>query len=71
MQFDGILKRDNGGLYLQCQGQSYRLILQRMPIDLVEKHVVVAGELDDQTQDANIIIAEGIRIDGAFPNGRK
>lgn len=60
MRFDGILKRDNGGLYLQSQGQSYRLILQRMPVDLMEKQVVVTGDWDDQPSEDPIIIAHGI-----------
>lgn len=69
MKFDGILKRDNGGLFLQSHGTAYRLILQRMPVDLIEKQVVVTGDLDIEAGD-NIIIAEGIMMDDAFPVDR-
>lgn len=70
MKFDGILKRDNGGLYLQSHGKSYRLILQRMPVDLVEKQVVVTGEWDVSSSKDTVIIAEGIMMDDAFPVDR-
>lgn len=63
-EFEGILKRDNGGLYLQSHDAAYRLILQRMPVDLIEKQVVVMGDLDAQAGDT--IIAQGVRLDDAY-----
>lgn len=60
-QFHGILKRDNAGLYLQASDQNYRLILQRMPVDAVEKNVIVTGDIEGDN-----IIAEGVRLDENF-----
>lgn len=64
MTYTGVLKRDNTGFYLQVGAQSFRLTLQRMPVDAVEKNVIVTGEIEGE----NNIIAEGVRIDDAYPN---
>lgn len=63
MQYFGVLKRDNSGLYLQARDKNYRIIMQRMPIDAVEKNVFVTGEIEGD----DIIIAEGVRLDDNHP----
>ena len=66
-EFAGILKRDNAGLYLQSSGTIYRLVLQRMPIDAMEKNVIITGELETgEIESADIIIAEGVRLDDSY-----
>ncbi len=68
MQYLGVLKRDNSGLYLQARDRNYRIIMQRMPIDAVEKNVIVTGELEaGETEGDDIIIAEGVRLDDSHP----
>lgn len=68
MEYKGILSRDNSGLYLQARGKYYRIILQRMPIDAMEKNVIVIGELETgETEGDDIIIAEGVRLDDNHP----
>jgi hypothetical protein len=61
VQYLGVLKRDNSGLYLQARDRNYRIIMQRMPVDALEKNVIVTGDLEDDT-----IIAEGVRLDDNF-----
>lgn len=64
-QYLGILKRDNSGLYLQAKGKNYRVILQRMPVDMMEKNVIVTGEIETDESDGNdTILAQGVRLDG-------
>jgi len=63
VQYFGVLKRDNSGLYLQARDKNYRIIMQRMPINAVEKNVIVTGEIEGD----DIIIAEGVRLDDNHP----
>ena len=53
----GTLVRDAGGFVLRGDdGTRYRLLLQRVPVDHVEKRVRVTGELAAPDQ----IVAEGV-----------
>lgn len=67
MQYLGVLKRDNSGLYLQACDKNYCIMMQRMPIDAVEKNVIVTGELETgEIEGDDIIIAEGVRLDDSY-----
>ncbi|AUW56896.1 hypothetical protein C1T17_01220 [Sphingobium sp. SCG-1] len=53
----GRLIRDEGGFLLQRdRGGQWRLILHRVPVDLVEKHVRVQGVLAAD----NVLEADGV-----------
>ena len=53
----GRLVRDAGGFLLHRDaGGTWRLILHRVPVDLVEKHVSVAGLLCE----GGIVEADGV-----------
>ncbi|MEH6757194.1 MAG: DUF5818 domain-containing protein [Parasphingorhabdus sp.] len=59
LEYSGLLVRDGGCFVLQSDdGVRYRLILLRTPIDEVEKHVIVTGQLIDDHQ----IEADGVRL---------
>jgi len=58
IEFKGILTRINGSFYLKFAGQSIKLEMPRMPVDVLEKHVIIQGYYED-----NAIIAEAIRLD--------
>ncbi|KTE24099.1 MULTISPECIES: DUF5818 domain-containing protein [unclassified Sphingopyxis] len=51
----GTLMRDNGGFVLRAdRGVSIRLLLHRVPVDLVEKRVQVTGLwIDEYTIEAD------------------
>lgn len=58
-EYAGLLQRDAAGFLLQCDdGRRYRLELLRVPIDEVEKRVVVTGRVADD----DVLEAEGIRL---------
>lgn len=58
-EYAGLLQRDAAGFLLQCDdGGRYRLELLRVPIDEVEKRVVVTGRITDGA----ILEADGIRL---------
>lgn len=65
-EFMGVLKRDNSGLYLQSKGTNYRIIMQRMPVDVIKKNVIITGKIEASETDGDIIIAEGVRLDDAY-----
>ena len=53
----GTLVRDSGGFVLEADdGTRYRLQLPRVPVDLVQKRVRVAGMLAGEKE----IVAEGV-----------
>tara|TARA_R110000824_G_scaffold362627_1_gene550589 strand:- start:171 stop:371 length:201 start_codon:yes stop_codon:yes gene_type:complete len=58
-EYAGLLQRDASGFLLQCDdGQRYRLELLRVPVNEVEKRVVVTG----QVRDGATLEADGIRL---------
>ena len=53
----GTLVRDAGGFALRCDdGNLIRLVLHRVPVDLVEKRVMVTGTVAGE----NLLEAEGV-----------
>jgi len=58
-QYAGLLQRDAAGFLLQCDnGARYRLELLRVPVDEVEKRVVVTGQVRGDA----VLEADGIRL---------
>ncbi len=58
-EYPGLLQRDESGFLLRCDdGARYRLELLRVPVDEVEKRVVVTG----RTRGGIILEADGIRL---------
>lgn len=55
VQLAGTLVRASGGFSLRSDdGELFQLILQRVPVDLVEKRAIVTGTLiDEQLVDAD------------------
>lgn len=54
VQISGTLVRDTGGFALRCDdGAVLKLLLHRVPVDLVEKRVTVTGRHDGDIFDAD------------------
>ena len=54
IRLSGTLVRDDGGFVLRCDGgKQVRLLLHRVPVDLVEKRVTVTGRPEGDWFDAD------------------
>lgn len=63
----GTLVRDGGGFALRRDaGGTWRLDLHRVPVDHVEKRVLVTGTLVAEDR----VDVEGVRAEGSLPPGR-
>ncbi len=63
VKFNGILARDKSGFILQSSQKIYRLELPRVPVDCLERQVIIEGIIAGK----DIIIVDGISINSDYP----